>query len=290
MEKFAIVMDTASNIDTELAEKYGITLIPYQVQLDDHHYQDQVTITSREFYQKIGQHDTVLSGIPSPKVVEETLRKLVDQGYQQILILTGSIRLTGMYNLCQVLCPDFEQEGVTIETIDTEQIGMVIGLMGIYASMLRDKGLPFIDVVNRLRNHLLEPNRIFLLVRTLEYVIKGGRLSKVKGRIGSLLNIQPTLSVTDGELVICSKARGTKKSRAALIETVRSSIDTSRPFFLGAFSADNDEEMAYVLNELSDLVDQAKLVVNRELTTVLGVHGGPKCLGIAFWYVDDLYA
>lgn len=288
MEKFAIVMDTASNIDIELAEKYGITLIPYQVQLDDQHYRDQIDISSREFYQLIGQHDTVLSGIPSPKTVDSTIRELVDKGYKQILILTGSIRLTGMYNLCQVICADFIDEGIQIEVIDSGQIGIVIGLMGIYASLLREKDIPFVDVVNRLRANIDDSGRVYLLTRTLEYVIKGGRLGKMKGAIGTLLNIQPTLTVEDGQLSVASKARGANKSRLALIQACREQLDTSRPYFFGAFAADNDSELNLLLKDMSDIVDKAELVITRELTTVLGVHGGPKCLGVGFFYVDDL--
>lgn len=285
MNKIGIIADTAQDLDLELGEKYGIEILSYHVQMGEKTFKDLVDIDSRTFYQTMDQYNTLQTAIPSVQDLIEILDNMKGQGIEDVIIIVCTEKLTGMEGLAGTVQSYYE--GLNIHIYQTNQIGSSAGLFSIYAAELRDKGLSVEEItseLNRIKNG--EKATIHALFRTLKYLIKGGRFNKYKGMIGMFLHINPLLKVEDGLIEVIDKIRGKTKSLNALADKIREEIGESKKYRIIIFSGDNDEEVEELKEILKDLIDGAELYLQTEFTSVLGVHAGPKSIGIATMKLD----
>lgn len=283
MSKIAIFGDTAQDLTIELAKNHGIELIPYKLEIDGKSYIDQVEIQSREFYQGMDSYNDLKTGTPGLQLVIEVLDRLKEENYTDAIMITCSSKLTGMYNVYNSVKHMYE--GINLHLIETDQIASSTALVTIYAAQLRDEGYKIDEILERI-NNVLDKVNIFALFRTLTYVARGGRFNKYKGMLGNLLNIQPLLTPIDGEVGIISRSRGKKKSQNTLVESVKEYIGDSKNYWLSIFSADNDKELSEIREKLKDEFAKAKFVLKSELTPMLGVHSGPKAVGVGILKFD----
>lgn len=283
MTKIAIIADTSQDFTFELGKRYGIEVIPYQVQLDDQHYLDQVDLDSRTFYQRIGQCDRLSTGTPSLQWVIDRLKQLEEAGYEQAIALTSSAKLTGMSQLYGVVQGDFDKLKLTI--FDTQSIASGAGLLTLYAAKLRDQGKSVLEIVQAL-DQASQQLKIYAVFRTLKYLIKGGRFNKYVGMIGSFLNIHPLLTVKEGEVSMISRTRGRNKSFNALVQQIQNVAANHENYYLTIFGANNPREVDQLKTALHKEIDQAELYLETELTPVLGVHSGPEAVGVAILPLD----
>ncbi|WP_124059659.1 DegV family protein [Vaginisenegalia massiliensis] len=283
MNKIAIVADSSQDLTFELGEKYGIEILSYYVQMDDNHYKDLVDIDTQYFYDHMSQHKVLSTGIPPIQEVFDKFDQLKEEGYTQAVVITSSAKITGMRQLMQVVAD--QVEGIELFIIDSRQVAGSAGLLAIQAAQLRDQGQPAQAIVEELERLLPQAN-IFALFRTLEYVVRGGRFNKYKGMLGTLLNIHPLLKAVDGEVGVIDKARGNKKSLQRLVNCVRDEIGSAQRYRLFIFSGDNPEEVAQLRDDLADVIARADLVIETQLTAVLGVHAGPKSIGVSTLILD----
>lgn len=284
MNKFAILTDTAADLTYEIAEEYDIALVSYQLQLDDRHLIDQVDITKREFYETMDQYKVLSTGIPSIQTVLNKLEDLKEAGYQQVLVICNSEKITGMRQLYEVVKSDHSD--LDIHIFDSGLIASATGLQAIYASQLRAEGKHLQEIIQEL-NRIKDQSKIFALFRTLTYLVKGGRFNRYKGAFGNLLNINPLLSAVDGEVGVIDKVRGTKKSLQALIKVARQEIGDSKDYMLAIFSGNNDQEVEEIKAQLGQELANARKFIEIELTPVLGCHAGPKSIGISVVRLDS---
>ena len=283
MSKIAVMVDTSFDLTYDLAEKYGIYLVSYQLQMGDRHLKDQVDIQSREFYEVMHEYDTLSTGIPSIQEVIDTYHQVNNDGYDELIVLTSSHKMTGMRQLHEVAKED--APNLNIHIFDTDQIASSALLLAIYAQDLVNDGLNTQEIMVQLevaKHH----SQIFALFRTLKYLVKGGRFNKYKGAVGTLLNVQPLLSIIDGEVGVLDKVRGRKKSFLAAVEKVKKYIGDSQKYRIAMFSGNNAEDITLMKEHLSQELANAELVIETELTPVLGVHAGPESIGISVLKLD----
>lgn len=283
MTKIAILSDTTQDLTFELGNQFGIEIIPYQVQLSDKHYKDQIDIDAHHFYQVMQDHDVISTGVPPIQDVMDKVDQLIKEGYEDFLVLTSSAKLTGMRQLYEIVKNDFTQ--VRMEIFDTETVASASGLLAVYAAELREAGKNLDQIIDRLE--AVRPQaRIFAIFRTIKYVIKGGRMNKYAGMIGSFLNINPLLTIKDQEINILNKARGKKKSYQALLEAIKKEIGQSKVYKLVIWAADNAEEIQTLQEDLKAEIQNAQTFIVTELTPVLGVHAGPEAIGASVLRLD----
>ncbi len=281
--KIAIVADSTHDFTFELGERFNVKVLSYYIEMGDKTYKDLVDIDSRTFYQTMKNHDTLSSGIPPIQDVINLLDQIKDEGYEEVIMISSSAKLTGMYNLHAVVKETYE--GLNIHIFESGQIAAGAGLMTIRAAALRDQGLSATEIVDELEK-AKQNMYTYALFRTLKYVVKGGRFNKYAGMIGNILKINPLISLEDGNLNILKKIRGPRKSLMAMANEIRKDIADSKRFNLIVFSGDNDDEIAELKGMLSDLIERAELFIETELTSVLGVHAGPKSIGVSAMLLD----
>lgn len=283
MSKIAIFGDTSQDFTQDLAKEYGIECFSYQIQMDEAHYKDQVDIESELFYKKLPEHEILKTGTPAPIDIIEKLEQMAREGYTDIIMITSSVKLTGMYNLYAT--HGREYEGMRLHLIDSENIASGAALLSIYASKLREQGLSAEQIVLKLQQKKGSVG-IYAVFRTLSYLVKGGRFSKYKGMLGNLLNIMPLLELQDGLLELKDRHRGKAKSLDALKNVAVQEIRKHKRYWFVIFSADNRKEAELLKDKMRAEIEGAELFLETQLTPVLGVHSGPGALGISVLGLD----
>lgn len=276
--KFAIIADTSQDFTFELADKYGIKLVPYTIQMGDKHYKDLIELSKEDFYKTIDDYDTIGTSTPAIQTVVDAIKELIEEGYEEVLAVTSSRNMTGMANL--YLSIDQMNLGIKIKIFDGEQIGSAGALLTLEACKLRDQGLSIDETYKRLVE--LRPNAtISALFRNLKYLVAGGRISKTKAAIGGILKISPILIMRDTRVGMVEKVRGDKKSLKRLVELIKERIGDSKDYDLVLYHGDDREEFDQMKEMLEDEVKAATLYLETVVTPVLGVHTGPKTIGYA---------
>lgn len=283
MTKLAIIADSSQDLTFELAHQFGLELLSYQIQMGDQHFKDLVDIDTTQFYRTMQDYKVLSTGIPPINEALDLLDKLKAQGYDQALMLCSSAKVTGMRQIYKVLQDQYE--GMELFVFDTEQIASSAGLQSILASQMNQAGASVQEILAELER-VRPQTDIYALFRTLEYLVRGGRFNKYKGMLGQILKIQPLLKMIDGEVGVIGKVRGKKKSFQAFVDQIKADLKGAQRYRLAIFSGDNQEEVLLLKEALANEIEKAELVLETQLTAVLGVHAGPNSIGIATQILD----
>ena len=277
-----IIVDSTTDLVPELLGKFEI--VPLTVNFGEEEFIDGVTITREEFYAKLIESDVIpTTSQATPEAFENVFRKVVDDGDEAICITVAS-KLSGTYQSACIAAEEFPGK---IRVIDGKSVAIGTAILAEFALSLVEKGLSAEEVekeVLKKRDDII----IVALIDTLEYLKKGGRLSKTAAFAGSLLNIKPVVSVEDGEINILGKARGSKQGNNFLIKEIEKAggVDFSMPLLLGYTG--HDPYMLDKYKEDSRFIWEGKVEGLREtcIGSVIGTHVGPGAIAVAFFKND----
>lgn len=279
MKKLAIIACSTSGMDY-LNEHEGIDILRLTVSFDNQEYTDYTDIKAEAFYQKMldkPDADIHTSQIPVGVFAEkyETLKKA---GYNQILVISLSSKLSGTYQaayMAKEMVTDVE-----IEVFDSKYISYVEAYMALQAREMYKKGIDLSTIVAKL-GEIRDNVRVYILVDTLKYLVKNGRLSATTGFLGTLLKIKPLLQFSkEGALETLEKIRTISKAQARLVEIILSEIKDKNVMLFIPYTTNKDRAQ-----ELANLIKSSKPhteVLLLPLTPVVGAHAGPGTLGIGY--------
>ena len=201
-----IVTDSSCDLPPELIKSNNIRVVPLHIIFGDEVFQEGVDITPEAFYEKMAQSPTLpKTSQPVPAAFAKAFREL--SAYGQVLCLTLSSKLSGTYQSAHVAK---KLSGVDAVIFDTLAGSLGHGLQVLKACKLAQAGCTAAEVVAELTRYR-EKMKIVILLKTLENVVKGGRLSRFKGSLANILNLRILLHNQDGEVVLLDKVRGSKK-------------------------------------------------------------------------------
>ncbi|ABR29902.1 carbohydrate-binding protein [Thermosipho melanesiensis] len=213
--KTKIILDSTSDIPKNWLEKYDIDIVSLHVnwpndesEPDDTRDEEEL----KEFYEKLSNAEQ-LPKTSQPSIVQfqEAYKKAIDNGYDSILVLTISTKMSGTYNSALLASQEFE---IPIKVIDTKMASSVIANMARYARELLESGMDLDDVVEQLQ--IARENKKFhaiFFVSDFDFLVKGGRVSRFSGFVGNLLKIKVGIFINkDGEMIPFDKVRGYKKA------------------------------------------------------------------------------
>lgn len=274
-----IVLDSTSDLVPELLGKFEI--VPLTVNFGEEEFIDGVTITREEFYAKLIESDVIpTTSQASPEAFERVFKKLVENG-DEVLCITVASKLSGTYQSACIAAEEFPGK---VRVIDSKSVAIGSAILAEFALSLLEKGLS----AEEIEKELIEKREdiiIVALIDTLEYLKKGGRLSKTAAFAGSLLNIKPVVSVEDGEINVLGKARGSKQGSNFLIKEIEKAggVDFSMPLLLGYTG--HDPYMLEKYKEDSRFIWEGKVENLREtcIGSVIGTHVGPGAIAVAFF-------
>ena len=274
-----IVLDSTSDLVPELLGKFEI--VPLTVNFGEEEFIDGVTITREEFYAKLIESDVIpTTSQATPEAFERVFKKLVENG-DEVLCITVASKLSGTYQSACIAAEEFPGK---VRVIDSKSVAIGSAILAEFALSLLEKGVSAEEIEKELIKKR-EDIIIVALIDTLEYLKKGGRLSKTAAFAGSLLNIKPVVSVEDGKINVLGKARGSKQGNNFLIKEIEKAggVDFSMPLLLGYTG--HDPYMLEKYKEDSRFIWEGKVENLREtcIGSVIGTHVGPGAIAVAFF-------
>lgn len=279
MNKIALITDSTSDLPREIQEKYNIEVLPLHVIYKDAEYRDGVDITPEEVYNSLSR-EVPSTSLPSTGKILELFQRLKEEGYRDVLSIHISSGLSGTYSMIKNLEENAKQIGLRLHVIDSKSISMGLGFLVIKAAQLIESKTPLNEIIKTLERFKREV-KVFFVLKSLEYLKKGGRIGLVEGTLGDMLSIKPIISVnSEGIYYTIAKTRGRKSSIRKLIEIVKGAIGKSRVRVAVMHGNALDEAME-ILNSIKDEVNTTYIFAG-QVGPVVGVHTGPGLVGIGF--------
>jgi DegV family protein with EDD domain len=274
--KIAIVTDSTSDLLQETVQQYDIKVLPLKVVYSEtEEYKDRIEITPEQIYERF-ERQIPTTSLPSIEETMNLFKSLEEEGHTHIIVTTISGGLSGTINMVQTVAKDFEN--LTFEIIDSKALTMGLGFPVIEGAKEREKSNDFEKVVKKIKD-TIENTEVYFIVKTLEYLKRGGRIGRVEGTIGDILNIKPLISINDqGVYYTLKKVRGRAKSIKELYELVQQKA--SEKMVNIAVAHGNAYEEAYDLLEKIKEFKNVKNVVLTQLSPVMVVHSGPGLIGV----------
>ena len=271
--------DSASDLSASTRE--DLTILPLAIRFGDTEYLDGVTISHHEFYEKLIESDTLpTTSLVSPAAFEEVYARAVADG-ETVIAITISSRLSGTYQSATIAAEDFAGK---VFVIDSYNATIGEGILVKYALLLKDQGLSAKEIVGILEASKEQIHTLGVL-DTLEYLKKGGRISAATAFLGGAMAIKPVVAVSEGEIIMLGKARGSKNGNNFLMKEIEKAdgIDFTRPFCLG-YTGLSDEMLQKYIKDSEALwsghTDQLPVC---SLGATIGTHVGPGAIAVAFF-------
>ncbi len=275
-----IITDSASDIISNQRE--DLTVLPMTITFGQTEYQDNVNLSHREFYEKLIESDTLpVTSQISPYSFEEVIQEKTGNG-NTVIIITLSSKLSGTYQSACIAAESYEG---SVYVVDSENVTVGERILVEYALRLSDNGTDASAIVQEL-NRAKKSIRLVALLDTLEYLQKGGRISKTAALAGGILSIKPVVAVENGEVAILGKARGSKQANNLIAEQVRSSgIDFSKPYCLGYTGLSDELIRKYIADNSNLWKDHAEELPVGTVGGTIGTHVGPGAIAVA-WFAE----
>lgn len=274
-----IITDSSSDI-TDITRK-DLTVLPMKITFDEEEYLDGVNLSHKEFYEKLVECDALptTSQIP-PYEFEEAIRKVTKSG-DTAIIITLSSKLSGTYQSACIAAQEFEGQAFVV---DSENATVGERALVEYALQLKDTGMEACAIVEKLEKDK-KKIRLIALLDTLEYLKKGGRISKTVALAGNVLSIKPVVGVVDGEVAMLGKARGSKQGNNLLAQHIKTSggIDFQKPYFLGYTGLSDSLIQKYITDSEALWKEHVESLPVATVGGTIGTHVGPGAIAVAFF-------
>lgn len=273
-----IITDSAADLSLEVAEEYGITVVPLAVNINEKSYRDRFDLTPAEFYKMLAKDNALpTTSQVTPQAFYEIFQKLVDEGHEVLAIIFSS-ELSGTFQ-SSVIAKDMVKTG-RVEIFDTKGASVGHGLTVLEAARMAKEGKDLDIVLAKAKEMAGRMEHIFV-VDSLDMLKKGGRISATQAFLGGMLNVKPVLQLKEGKIIPLDKVRGWKKALAKLINVMEERGRDFEQQVIGISHADY-EEMAKDLAEQIKARFKVKDIFISEIGPVIGSHTGPGTIALFF--------
>ena len=276
--KTRIIVDSTADLMPQF--KARVHTVPLTVHFGEQEYIDGVTIDHKTFYEKLIECDVLpTTSQATPDAFMQEFEKAKNAGEAAVVITLAS-KFSGTYQSAMIAAEEYEN----IYVVDSASAAMGSGILVELAFRLLDKGKSAAEIAAILEE---EKKKIVIvaLVDTLEYLKKGGRISKTVAFAGGILNIKPVLSVVDGEINMLGKARGSKMGNNLLVQEIDKAggIDFGKPVLLGYSGISDALLQKYIEDSRHIWEGNLDGVRYTSVGSVIGTHAGPGAVVVAFF-------
>lgn len=277
--KIRIIVDSTADTTPEVAAR--VTVVPLTICFGEKEYVQGVDITNSEFYEKLVESDVLPStSQATPYAFERVFQEAVE-AEEYVVAITLSARLSGTYQSAVLAAAEFPGK---VFVVDSGSVAIGTGILTEYALRLLDDGLSAEEIAEKLEEQKKRVH-VLAMLDTLEYLKKGGRISKTVAFAGELLAIKPVVGLDGGEIKILGKARGSRQANNLLVKEIQDAggVDFSCPLLLG-YTGLSDALLQKYIRDSATLWDE-----NREqlpytlIGSVVGTHAGPGAVAVAFF-------
>ncbi|HEX9923712.1 MAG TPA: DegV family protein [Anaerolineae bacterium] len=276
-----VVTDSTSYLPVDVIQAYNIPVVPLKVQFGTETYDEITGISNDDFYRRLTTTpDFPTTSQPAVGDFKKVCQKiLADNPETQILILTVSARFSGTYSSAVTAAEQLPEANITV--FDTLSVAMGLGLMTITAAQMAAEGHGLTSIIPRLERMQRETN-IFLVVDTLEYLKRGGRIGAATAFLGNLLNTKPILAVVEGQVQPLDRVRTKKKAIDRLFAELNHKLpNPDQPIQAGVMHVAAETEAKMLIDRVRDHFNVTYDYIS-ELGPVVGAHVGPGTVGVGF--------
>ena len=272
-----ILIDSSADYTAEEAKQNNLELVSINITMGGKNYLDGVDLTRDEFYDLlVSSEEFPMTAQPSPQEFVDIFEDVKEKG-DQLVYLSLSSGLSGTFQCATLAKGMVEYDEIYL--VDTLSATRAIRLMAEYACKLREEGNDAATIAAKLEEFKSRVV-IYSVIDTLEYLQKGGRLSKAAAAVGELANLKPIITVTqEGKMAVPAKALGRNKALSTLVKLVsEKEIDTSFPIYsLYAVGEENTEKLEQKLGK-----EGIHVTKRLQVGSTIGCHIGPGAYGVIF--------
>ena len=276
--KTRIIVDSTADLTPELKKR--VHIVPLTVHFGDEEFLDGMTIDKKAFYERLVESDVLpTTSQASPDAFMKEYEKAKEAG-EAAVVLTVSSKVSGTYQSAMIAAEDYDN----IYVVDTSSVAIGGGILVERALQMLDAGMDAAEIAKLLDE---EKSRVLVvaLLDTLEYLKKGGRISKTVAVVGGMLNIKPVVSIDDGVINMLGKARGSKMGNNLLVQEMQKAggVDFTKPVLLG-YTGISDALLLKYIEDSKQLWEGNLDPVRYEVIgSVIGTHAGPGAVAVAFF-------
>ncbi len=277
--RVAVVTDSSAYLPPELVEEHGIHVVPVTLTMGDKTWRDGVDIDPPTFYELLRTSpDFPTTSQPNVGVFLELFVRL-SQEVEGIVAVLITSKLSGTVASAQAAAAELPE--IPIEIVDSQSVSMGLGFPVLAAARAAAEGADLKAVADTARK-MVEKTGLYILVGTLEYLRRGGRISGAAWLLGSALNLKPILEFREGILEPVAKVRTRSKALRKLYQLLEEQVSGGERVHMAVLNAAAVEEAAVVKAEVQERFKPVELL-EALVSPAIGVHAGPGTVGVAFY-------
>ncbi len=279
MEKIALITDSACDIDEETIAKYQIHVLPFKIIYQNREYTDKVDITSQEIYRNM-KIEIPKSSLPSMEDIERLYQTLTEENYTHIISINISSGISGTANAVKLISEQFPD--IKTYLYDTKSTSVCEGIILKKCGELVKAGKSFDEITKEIPE-MKRKLHFYFVFGTLEYAIKGGRIGKISGTIGDILDIKPIVGFDEefGQCFTFEKIRGRNKSINRLIQ-LGEKISKNKRCDAYVIHGNVEEDALKICDRLQQNPDIMNVYLIGQISAIVGVYCGPGTVGVCY--------
>lgn len=281
MSKVVIVTDSNSGITQAKAEEYGIVVLPMPFYMNEKMLYEEIDLSQEQFYERLQQGVEIKTSMPLVGDVTDTWDRLLKE-YDEIVHIPMSSGLSSSCETAKILAEDYEGK---VQVVNNQRISVTMRQSALDALALAKQGRTAVEIKEILEGCKFESS-IYIMVNTLEYLKKGGRITPAAAMLGTLLKIKPVLQIQGEKLDAFAKARTVKQAKSIMIESMKNdfekrfdSPDGKKMHLEIAYTYDREAAEEFK-REVQEAFPNNEIVMD-PLSLSVSCHIGPGALAIA---------
>jgi len=270
-----IVTDSTSDLNSQIASELGITVVPLYVHFGTQSYQNGVDLTTGEFYRKLASSKTLpTTAVPSPASFAQVYDRLA-QETDEIVVISLASKLSSVHEM-ESQAVGMMRRKCRIEVIDSKAGCMALGLITVAAAKAANAGAKTDDILSAIQRNI-NRSKICFAFDTLEFLKRGGRVNAAQAFLGSMLRVNPIMTLEEGE----GRPLGRPRSRAKAIEFLyRFAMSFSNIEEMAIEDATTPEEADMLAERLGARFPKER-IYRTKVSPVVGTHVGPHVLAVS---------
>lgn len=284
MSKIAIVTDSNSGITQAQGVEYGVSVLPMPFMIKEKTYFEDIDLTQEEFYQMLQGGDDIGTSQPSPESVMNLWKELLKE-HEEIVHIPMSSGLSGSCQSAMMLAQEPEFEG-KVHVVNNQRISVTQRQSVLDAKLLVEKGLSGAQIKDFLEEDKFNSS-IYIMLDTLYYLKKGGRITPAAAALGTILKLKPVLQIQGEKLDAFAKARTTNQGKQIMINAIKNDIinrfggmTEEKGVWLEIAHTHNAEAAEVLKQELLEVFPGYDIHID-PLSLSVACHIGPGALAIA---------
>ena len=278
--KIALVTDSIADLPKDLMDKHQIHMIPLNLIVNESNYLDKLTITPSYLYELMDNADHYPTSSQPTREAAGDFLNFVSTNYDSIIVVTVSKQMSGTFDTITKAAEKLQKAGKKIAIIDSKSNSAGQGLVVLKAAEFIEAGKSFEEVVHQTEK-AVRNTKIFVHVKTLKYMVRSGRINKITGLVGKLMNLKPVVSIDEeGQGIIIGKALSDSSSEKKMQALVKEIAQTKNITEYSIVHADAEEQASQYAKVFTSLIGKEPTYIT-SISSIVAMNAGVGCVAIA---------